>query len=78
MHLAGLAMLIAGAIFKDPFARLLRLTGMPLLLTVVFTVAVAPDAWLPGLTEWIGPAYMAGVMAVTFGYAYFVGSPAYF
>jgi len=78
VHLAGLTVLILGAAFNDSFARWLRQAGVLFVVAAVFAAAVVPVVWLPGVPEWTLPAYMAGVTAATFGYAYFIGSPAYF
>jgi hypothetical protein len=76
-HLAGLAVLTIGGLFDDAFARWLRKAGLPLLVGAMF-VGSLPIVWRSGLPVWISPVYLAGVIAVTFGYGYLMGSAAYF
>jgi hypothetical protein len=78
LHLAGLAVLILGAIFDDAFAGCLRRAGVPLLIAAAICAASIPGASPVNLPHWIGPVYGAAVVATTFAYAYVAADPSYF
>jgi hypothetical protein len=78
MHAVGLVILIVGAVFDDPFARRLRRAGMLLVTAAIATAALYPPAWPTGLPWWSLPVYLAVIVGITFGYAYFVQSRAWF
>jgi hypothetical protein len=76
-HLAGLAILTVAGLFDDYFARWLRKAGVPLLVAAVFAASL-PTALPARIPEWTPPAYLAGMIVLTFAYAYLIRSPAYF
>ncbi|HEY2253486.1 MAG TPA: hypothetical protein VGH74_20570, partial [Planctomycetaceae bacterium] len=78
LHLAGVAVLGLGIMFDDSFVQWLRRAGLPMLITAAVFAVGWPDEWPIGLPGWTALAYVAAVVAVTFGYAYSVGSQAYF
>ena len=78
VHLAGMAVLSVGMTFDDAFASWLRRAGVPMLVAAAVFAAGWPAEWPINLPHWSAPAYVAVVVAATFGYAYCVGSQAYF
>lgn len=78
LHLAGLVVLALGAVFDDPFARLLRGAGAPLLVVVMICATGFQGEYDAGLPPESALVYAVAVVATTFAYAYTVRAPAYF
>lgn len=78
LNLVGLEILGLGALFHDRFARWLRLAGVPLIVAAVFLAAAVPVLWPAALPPWSLPTYLVTLVAITFGYAFFLNSPHYF
>lgn len=78
LNLAGLAVLIVGALFDDAFASFLRRAGVPILVTAAIGAVGLPSASPANLPPWVAPLYGMAVVFITFAYAYGAGGPAYF
>jgi hypothetical protein len=76
-HIAGLSLLTVAAIFDDGFARWLRRAGVPLLVSAALAASL-PNVWPSSYSAWVSAAYLAGMIAVTFGYSYVLRLPEYF
>lgn len=78
LHLAGLAVLLVGALFDDAFAHGLRRAGVPVLVAATICATLLHGEYQARLPQGALPAYAVAIVATTFAYAYGMGSPAYF
>ncbi len=76
--LAGVSVLIIGALYDDAFAAWLRRAGVPMLVTAAFFAACFHSDDPALAVPWLAPLVSAAVAATTISYAYIAGGPAYF
>lgn len=68
LHLIGVATILVGMVFRDPFAHFLRNVGALLLIVACLFALAGPIE--ESATSWFLPVYCIVLMAVSFIYAY--------
>jgi hypothetical protein len=67
-----ISILVVGAIYRDPFAWLLRITGAPLIVLATMACAIGHLTSSNSISTWILPTTSITLAAIAFAYRYMV------